>query len=238
MQRELTAYYDRIIPSREMPDASAPAAPVGEGYALRLPDGDWVALPLLALPPDEQTAILSLCISANSFELERRLSNAMAELARPLMPDVVLGMPTLGMVLAASVAQRLGHPYYAPLSYSRKFWFDESLSIAVNSITTPSQQKKVYLDPRIVDRLAGKRVVIVDDVISTGTTLAAQIQLLARVGGKLVGIVSAMKESRIWIDRLRAIDPSLPGLVRSCLRCPLFRRVSGEWTPDWSTLPE
>ncbi|MEJ0007579.1 MAG: hypothetical protein WDM77_14745 [Steroidobacteraceae bacterium] len=36
---------------------------------------------------------------------------------------------------AASVARKLGHRHYVPLSYSRKFWFDDGLSMPVSSIT-------------------------------------------------------------------------------------------------------
>lgn len=71
-------YRDRIIPAADLP--SPPAAPYAQHYTLRLPDGDWVELPLIALPPDENTAIVSLCISENSFDLEDRLSTAMAVL--------------------------------------------------------------------------------------------------------------------------------------------------------------
>jgi hypothetical protein len=218
----LGAYDDRIIPAAAMP--SPP--PYRDHYALELPDGDRVELPLLPLP-DGQHAIVSLCITENSFELEDRLSTAMAELARPL-----------GLVFAASVAKKLGHRHYAPLSYSRKFWFDDALSVAVHSITSPSQVKQVYIDPRIVNRLRGRRVVLVEDVISTGTTIAAQIKLMSMLQADVVGIVTAMQETRAWIERLAGIDPRYPKLVRSCIRCPLFQRTPDGWVPDWSTLPD
>ena len=229
----LGAYEDRIIPAATMP--SPP--PYRDHYALELPDGDRVELPLLPLP-DGQHAIVSLCITANSFELEERLSTAMTELARPLGPEIIVGMPTLGLVFAASVAKKLGHRHYVPLSYSRKFWFDDALSVAVHSITSPSQVKQVYIDPRIVNRLRGRRVVLVEDVISTGTTIAAQIKLMSMLQAEVVGIVTAMQETRAWIERLARIDPRYPKLVRSCIRCPLFQRAADGWVPDWSTLPD
>jgi adenine/guanine phosphoribosyltransferase-like PRPP-binding protein len=228
-------YEDRIIPAAAMP--SRPPPPYRDHYVVDLPDGDRVELPLLPLP-DGLHAIVSLCITENSFELEERLSSAMVELARPLRPEVIVGMPTLGLVFAASVAKKLGHRHYVPLSYSRKFWFDDALSIAVNSITSPSQVKQVYIDPRIVNRLRGRRVVLVEDVISTGTTIAAQITLLSRLQAEVVGIVTAMQETRVWIERLGSIDPRYPKLVRSCIRCPLFQRTPDGWVPDWSTLPD
>jgi adenine/guanine phosphoribosyltransferase-like PRPP-binding protein len=107
----------------------------------------------------------------------------------------------------------------------------------VNSITTPSQSKQVYIDPRIIDRLRGQRVVLVEDVISSGATIAAQLTLMSQLQAEVVGIVTAMQETRAWIERLGNIDPRYPKLVRSCIRCPLFQRVQGGWAPDWSTLP-
>jgi adenine/guanine phosphoribosyltransferase-like PRPP-binding protein len=229
-------YRDRIIPAADM--ASPPAAPYAQHYTLRLPDGDWVELPLVALPPDETTAIVSLCITENSFDLEDRLSTAMTALARRLRPDVIVGIPTLGLVLAASVAKKLGHPYYVPLSYSRKFWFDDALSVSVNSITSPGREKKVYLDPRLLERLASKRVVVIEDVVSTGTTILAQLALLAKVGIQVEGIVTAMQESRVWMERLAAADPTYPQRVHSVLRSPLFNRFGAGWVPDPATLPD
>ena len=229
-------YRDRIFHSNEM--AAAPGSACADRYALQLPDGDWVELPLIALPPDAATAIVSLCITENSFDLEDRLSSAMTSLARALEPDVIVGMPTLGLVLAAR-NRKEAQPYaLVPLSYSRKFWFDDALSISVNSITSPGPEKKVYLDPRILDRLSGKRVVVVDDVISTGRSILAQLALLAKAGVTVHGIVTAMQESRVWEQALAAADPRYPRLVHSVLRSPLFRRCDGGWTPDPATFPE
>ena len=230
------AYRDRIIKSCDL--TAPPPAPYAEHYVFRLPDGDWVELPLIALPPDETTAIVSLCITETSFDLEDRLSTAMAALARELAPDAIVGMPTLGLVLAASVARKLGHRHYVPLSYSRKFWFDDALSVPVSSITSPGVRKTVYLDPRLLDRLEGRRVVVVDDVISTGQSILAQLALLAKAGVEVYGIVTAMQETRVWQHRLAAADPTFPRRVRSVLKSPLFRRCSQGWMPDPTTFPE
>ena len=234
--RNRGSYVDRIVPAGDM--ASPPPPPYPEDYPVRLPDGDWVFLPLLPLPPDFDTAIAYLCITENTFDLEERLSTAMAELAGPLRADIVVGMPTLGMVVAASVGRKLGHPFYVPLSYSRKFWFEDDLSVPVNSITTPVQPKTVYIDPRMLERLDGKRVLLVEDVISTGGTVAAELALMKKIGADVVGIITAIRETRVWPAKLASIDPAYPALVRSPIRCPLFRRSPEGWVPDWTTLPE
>jgi adenine/guanine phosphoribosyltransferase-like PRPP-binding protein len=230
------SYCERIIPAAELP--SLPPPPYHDAYPVKLPDGDWALLPLLALPSDFDTAIAYLCITENSFALEERLSSAMAELARPLRADIVVGMPTLGMVLAASVGKKLGHKHYVPLSYSRKFWFEEELSVPVNSITTPVQPKIVYIDPRIIERLEGRRVLLVEDVISTGGTVAAELALMKKLGAHVVGVITAIRETRVWSAKLAAIDPAYPSLVNSPIRCPLFRRSGTGWAPDWATLPD
>jgi adenine/guanine phosphoribosyltransferase-like PRPP-binding protein len=125
-----------------------------------------------------------------------------------------------------------------PLSYSRKFWFEDELSIPVNSITTPVQPKIVYIDPRLIERLEGKRVLLVEDVISTGGTIAAELALMKKIGANVVGVVTAIRETRVWADRLAAIEPAYPALVLSPIRCPLFRKSESGWVPDWSTMPD
>jgi adenine/guanine phosphoribosyltransferase-like PRPP-binding protein len=136
------------------------------------------------------------------------------------------------------VGKKLGHPHYVPLSYSRKFWFEDELSIPVNSITTPVQPKMVFIDPRLLYRLEGKRVLLVEDVISTGGTVAAELQLMKRIGANVIGVVTAIRETRVWIDKLSAIDPELRALVTSPICCPLFRKSGDGWIPDPSTMPD
>jgi adenine/guanine phosphoribosyltransferase-like PRPP-binding protein len=233
--RDRGSYEDRIVPAGEM--ASPPPPPYRGEYPVKLPDGDWVFLPLLPLPPDFDTAIAYLCITETSFELEDRLSTAMAELARPLRADIVVGMPTLGMVFAASVGKKLGHPHYVPLSYSRKFWFEDELSVPVNSITTPVQPKIVFIDPRMLGRLDGKRILLVEDVISTGGTVAAELALMKKIGAQVVGVITAIQETRVWSEKLGSLDPAYPALIHSPIRCPLFRKTVEGWVPDWATLP-
>lgn len=230
------SYRDRIIPAAEM--AELPPPPYKDSCAVRLPDGDWLDLPFLALPPDFNTAIAYLCITENDFEVEDRLSTAMADMVRYLTPEIVIGMPTLGMVLAASVARKLGHPRYVPLSYSRKFWFEDELSVPVISITSPDKPKTVFIDPRLIERLEGKRVLLVEDVISTGGTLSAELALMKKIGANVVGVVTAIKETRVWFDKLGAIDPAYPALIHAPIRFPLFRKTEKGWVPDPTTMPD
>lgn len=230
------SYCDRIIPAADL--AELPPPPYTDSYPVRLPDGDWADLPFLPLPPDFDTGIAYLCITENTFDLEDRLSTAMADMVRHLGAEIVIGMPTLGMTLAASVAKKLGHPWYVPLSYSRKFWFEDELSVPVISITSPLKPKTVFIDPRMLSRLDGKRVLLVEDVISTGGTISAELALMEKIGANVVGVVTAIKETNVWQEKLGAINPAWPALVHAPIRCPLFRKDGDGWVPDMSTMPD
>jgi adenine/guanine phosphoribosyltransferase-like PRPP-binding protein len=228
------SYRERIIAAIDV--TVFPSPPYRDGYPCLLPDGDYLELPFLPLPPDFETAIAFLCSNQTSFEVEERLSTFMADIVRDLEPEVVVGMPTLGMVYASLVAKKLGHDRYVPLGYSRKFWYDDELSVPVRSITSPTKPKTVYIDPRLLERLDRKRVLLVEDVISTGGTVSAELALMEKIGANVVGVVTAVKETNVWMKKLEAIDPRYPDLVRAPIKCPLFRRVEGGWAPVPGTL--
>ena len=56
--------------------------------------------------------------SASPFPSKR--AEDLAARLRPFSPEVVVGLPTLGLTLAAAVAERLGHARYVPCGTSRK----------------------------------------------------------------------------------------------------------------------
>jgi adenine/guanine phosphoribosyltransferase-like PRPP-binding protein len=144
-------------------------------------------------------------------------------------PDVIVGVPTLGLPLAHAVARRLGHHRMVALGTSRKFWYDDDLAEPLSSITTPGRGKAVYLDPRMLPVLAGRRIAVVDDVISSGRSMEAVLRLMGKAGLRPVAIVAAMLQSHRWRGRLGEDDAAL---VRTPLRSPLFARTpAGTWIP-------
>ncbi|MDO9525428.1 MAG: phosphoribosyltransferase [Gemmobacter sp.] len=149
-------------------------------YPATLPDGRQIALPIRVLPGDGRQAVASLIVNQASFAVQGVLADTLAMRLAEYRPDVVIGVPTLGLSLAAAVAQRLGHRRFVPLGTSRKFWYDEGLSEPMTSITSPDQIKRLYLDPRMLPLLAGRRVAVIDDVASSGSTLRAIMALLLR----------------------------------------------------------
>ena len=232
---ESTATYWQAL-LEDWPPPGAPTPPFRLGYPVRLPDGRVLVLPLRALP-DGAHAVASLIANQASFTVVDTLAEMMTELARSAGVEVIVGLPTLGLTFAPLVAQRLGHERYVPLGYSRKFWYDDALSEPVSSITSPSGDKRLYLDPNVVRLLIGKRICIVDDAISTGESVLAGYRLFARLGMDVAAVVVAMKQTTRWQAPLAAANPALAGSVRAVLGCPLFGRCTDGWTPIEGSLP-
>lgn len=222
--------------------ADVPAqAPFIDRYPARLPDGQILVLPLRALPGGAQ-AVASLIANHASFAVVEALSRAMADLARPDAPDVIVGLPTLGLAFAPRVAELLGHTRYVALGYSRKFWYEDALSEPVVSITSPGNSpgaaKSIYLDPNLVRLVAGRRVTLIDDAISSGGSILAALRLLHRTGAHTARIVVAMKQTTRWQAALAAFDADLPARVKAVYGCPLFAREDEGWVPVAQTMPQ
>ena len=198
------------------------------GYPAALPDGRQLLLPIRVLPGDGQQAVASLIINQASFAVEDALSAAMAEMLGAIGIDVVVGVPTLGLPLANNVARRLGHTRLVALGTSRKFWYSDALSAPMSSITSPTQQKTIFLDPRSLPLLEGKRIAVVDDVISSGTSMVAVLRLLERAGLEPVAIAAAMLQGTRWHEPLAAWR----GRIVAPLASPrLALTEAGRWVP-------
>jgi adenine/guanine phosphoribosyltransferase-like PRPP-binding protein len=213
-------------------DASgrADAASFSTHYPVLLSDGCRLSLPLTPLPGGD-IAVALLMSNQTSFLVERRLVERLTGLVRAAAPEAVVGIPTLGLTYARPVAEAVGLPDFVALGHSRKFWYDDALSEAAVSSTSPDQSKRVYLDPALLERVHGRRVVVVDDVLNTGATMASAIRLLQKAQANVVAIVAVLTEGWEWHGALARVDPSLPGLVRVLGHIPLFGRTEAGWAP-------
>jgi adenine/guanine phosphoribosyltransferase-like PRPP-binding protein len=227
-----TGYWQEL--TADVPARFSAAPPYRFGYPVRLPDDRVLVLPLRKLPTDD-LAVASLIANQASHPVLAVLADHMAALARSFEAEIVVGLPTLGLVFASLVASRLGQPRYVPLGYSRKFWYDDALSEPVSSITSPDLDKRLRFDPNLLPLIESRRVIVVDDAISTGATAVAAVRLLHRIGAEIVGMVVAMKQTRRWETAVNALPALLP--LRAVFGCPLFRRDEDGWWPLADTQP-
>ena len=122
------------------------------------------------------------------------LTVAVAEklLAKSPYFDVILTAESKGIPLAYEMARESGKPYIVARK-SLKLYMAEPISVKVKSITTAAQQT-LYLSKDKADMLKGKKVLIVDDVISTGESLLALEKLVAEAGGIVSGRSTVLAE--------------------------------------------
>ncbi|HJC47448.1 MAG TPA: adenine phosphoribosyltransferase [Candidatus Lachnoclostridium pullistercoris] len=137
---------------------------------------------LSLVPIDENKAFASFVVIGDTELVER----AAAELAAQVPPvDVVLTAEAKGIALAYELSRRLGMKEFIVARKSVKSYMKNPISASVHSITTQGEQH-IYLDEADIRKVAGKRVCIVDDVISTGESLRAVEELAKKAGGNVV----------------------------------------------------
>jgi adenine phosphoribosyltransferase len=92
--------------------------------------------------------------------------------------------------------------------------------------------QRLLLDRRAIPLLAGKRVVVVDDVVATGSSLAATLKLARQAGAEIVGIGVILTEAHDW----RGVLGADANLVVGLGHIPQFKIENGRATPDPNTL--
>ena len=106
--------------------------------------------------------------------------------------DVILTAESKGIPLAYEMARQSGRQYVVARK-SVKLYMKNPISVSVNSITTANQQT-LYLSESDVENLKGKKVLITDDVISTGESLASLEELCSQAGGEICGKAAVLAE--------------------------------------------
>lgn len=107
--------------------------------------------------------------------------------------DVIITAEAKGIPLAYEMARQLGVNRYLIARKGPKVYMRDPISVEVKSITTQKLQR-LYIDKNDAEYMRGKRVLIVDDVISTGESLSAVEKLVEEAGGKIVGRMAVLAE--------------------------------------------
>ena len=109
--------------------------------------------------------------------------------------DVILTSEAKGIPLAYEMARLSNHYRYIVARKGVKVYMRDVIAKEVLSITTQRKQT-LYLDGNDGEFMRGKRVLIVDDVISTGESLSAMESLVNSVGGNIVGRMAVLAEGK------------------------------------------
>lgn len=106
------------------------------------------------------------------------------ELAKELTDcEVIITAESKGLQLAHCVSRELGQRYYAVARKSKKLYMQDGIEVAIESSITTGKEQKLYLSKHDADLLKGKKVGIVDDVVSTGASLTGLEALVEKAGG-------------------------------------------------------
>ena len=107
--------------------------------------------------------------------------------------DYIITAESKGIPLAQEMARLNGDPKWMLARKGVKLYMQDVVCVEVKSITTSAVQK-LYLDGKDAALMKGKRVLIVDDVISTGESLHALEELVNAAGGNIVGKMTILAE--------------------------------------------
>jgi len=107
--------------------------------------------------------------------------------------DIIFTAECKSLPLIYEMAAQNGDDNYIIARKAPKLYMENVLSTDVNSITTANSQK-LFIGQADIDAIKGKRVLIVDDVISTGESLTAMEELIEKAGGIIVGKMAVLAE--------------------------------------------
>ena len=126
--------------------------------------------------------------------------------------EISLTAETKGIPLAAQLAKEMGMPYFVVARKSIKAYMENPVWVDDVSITTKGKQMLCLMDADI-ERIKGRKVLLLDDVISTGGSMKALTNLVNKVGGTVIGEACVLaegdaskREDIIYLEALPLFD--------------------------------
>ena len=143
-------------------------------------EGFKAELPVLPLPSGVSIAFFNL---HGDTALTEHCGKALAKYLSDC--EVLITAESKGLQLTHVTARELGMPYYAVARKSKKLYMQDGIEVAIESSITTGKEQKLYLSRHDVELLRGKKVGIVDDVVSTGASLSGLEALVEKAGGRI-----------------------------------------------------
>lgn len=134
-------------------------------------------------------------------------------LAKVPQYDYLITAEAKGIPLAHEMARQAGNAKYLLARKAPKLYMRDIFSVAVNSITTVNEQR-LYLDGADAALMKGKKILLVDDVISTGESMSALEALVTKAGGIICGRAAILAEGDaqdrpdiVYLEKLPLFHP-------------------------------
>ncbi len=127
--------------------------------------------------------------------------------------DYIITAEAKGIPLAHEMARQAGDKKYILARKAPKLYMKDIIEFKVRSITTAREQT-LYLDGADAELMKGKKILIVDDVISTGESLLALENLVEKAGGIIAGRMTILAEGDaqdrkdlVYLEKLPLFNP-------------------------------
>lgn len=157
-------------------------------------------LPLFEVAPGVRIAIFNML---GDTYVAKAAAAALAERLKDVRADVLLTAEAKSMPLVYEMSALMGLSYVV-LRKSYKSYMGDALSADTVSITTGKSQT-LYLDEKDYDVIKGKRVIVVDDVVSTGSTLKGMQAIAHKASAEVEAIAAVFTEGDNDWDHITAL---------------------------------
>ena len=126
--------------------------------------------------------------------------------------DIIITAESKGIPICYEMSRQSGKPYLVA-NKNPKLYMKEAYKVEVRSITTEKKQQ-LYMDAETMAFMKDKKILIVDDVISTGNSVVAIEKLVREAGGKTAGRMAILAEGEavhrediIYLEKLPLFNP-------------------------------
>jgi adenine phosphoribosyltransferase len=177
-------------------------------HRLRIHSLGEITLPIVRVRPDLHIASF---VIIDNYDLVKKLSEIMARQVAKHDPEYLLCVEAKSLPLTYAICDRLNNlnrrkgkrarVRFVVIRKSRKVYMKSPYSVTVRSITSRERQR-LFIDRNDVAKLRKQRFVLVDDVISTGSTLNSVLKLLKRVGVSPTAICTVLFEGETGPEKI------------------------------------
>ena len=141
-------------------------------------DGYNAELPIMQVAPTLDIAFFNL---HGNQKLTEHCGKSLAKYLTDC--EVLITAESKGLQLCHVIARELNQEYYAVARKTKKLYMQDGIELTIESSITTGKAQTFYLSKHDADLLKGKKVGIVDDVVSTGASLKGLEALVEKAGG-------------------------------------------------------